>query len=299
MSEPPRKMGDTRPLDESKLEKAAPKLQIVSLPDAATSPWSVRFIATNHAIPIQLKIDSQAIIGRADPESGYKPDIDLAPYSAVERGVSRRHAELRAGADYLVVIDRGSTNGTQLNSSLLQPNEPYKMTHGDLLTIGTMDLEVFVSLMPIHGGVKRVRGNTGQLGKADPTEKDYDTRRVLLVDDDENVTQALSAMIGNIGYKVLTATTIGDALRSVATELPDCVIVDMDMQGDPVNEIARLIKEDLSNIHVPLFIISDVPHEEKIRKAFEIGADIFLSKPLGFDELSQGLRDFAGEPTIR
>ncbi len=299
MSEPPRRLGDTRPLDEKKLETAAPRPQVVSLTDTAPSAWSVRLIATNHAIPMQLKVDSKAIIGRSDPESGYKPDIDLTPYSAIERGVSRRHAELRAGTEFLVIIDRGSTNGTQLNSFALQPNEPYKIQHGDLLTIGTMDLEVFVSVMPVHEGVKRVRKHTAQLGKIDPSEKDYSTRRVLIVDNDENVMQSLSDMVKQLGYEVLTAANIGDAMRSVATELPDCVIVDMDMPGQPATELPRMIKEDLSNVHVPLFIISNVADEEKIREAFDAGADVFLSKPLGFNELSQGLRDFVGTPTIR
>lgn len=299
MSEPPRRLGDTRPLDEQPIQPSPMRPQVVSLPDTVPSAWSVRFIATNHAIPLQLKVDSKAIIGRSDPESGFQPDIDLSPYNAVERGVSRRHAELRAGTDFLVIIDRGSTNGTRLNSFPLQPNEPYKVQHGDLLTIGTMDLEIFVSIMPVHEGVKRVRKHTGQLGKSDPSEKDYNTRRILLVDDDVNVTQSLATMVQQLGYEVSAVTTIGEAMRSVATELPDCVIVDMDMPGHPATELPRMIKEDLSNVHVPLFIISNVPDEDKIREAFDAGADIYLSKPLGFNELSRGLRDFVGEPTIR
>ncbi|PJF44950.1 MAG: hypothetical protein CUN55_01390 [Phototrophicales bacterium] len=299
MSEFPSRLGDTRPLDEKKIEAIDKRPQVVTLSDEIPSAWSVRFIATNHAIPIQLKVDSKATIGRKDPDSGYTPDIDLSPYDALSHGVSRRHAELIAGKDFLVLIDRGSTNGTQLNGYALQPNEPYKLQHGDSLTIGTMHLEVFISIMPIHDGVKRVRKNTAQLGKSDPSEKDYTTRRVLIVDDDDNVTQSLKAMVSQLGYEVLTVTTIGDAMRSIALELPDCVIVDMDMPGNPATEIPRLIKEDLSNVHIPLFIISNAPDEEKIRESFDAGADIFLSKPLGFDELRQGLRDFVGDPKIR
>ena len=289
----------TRPLSEHSANEASKRPQRAQITDQPPQPWSVRLIATNHAIPMQLRIDDRAIIGRSDPEAKFKPQIDLAPYNALERGVSRRHAELRAGKDYLIIIDRNSTNGTQLNGYALSANEPYRLQHGDRLTIGTMELEVFVSMMPVHEGIKRLNRNISQLGKTDPSEKDYDRRRVLIVENDEATAKILVDMVNNIGYDTRAVHSTGSAMRAIADNMPDCVIVEMDMSDHPINEICRMIKEDLSSVHVPVFILSNNLDEDKIREAFDAGADVFLSKPLGADELLESLKAYVGDPEIR
>lgn len=290
---------DTRPLGEIPQPSPNQQPERVQLTDAVPTPWSVRLIAPEHAIPIQLKIDDRAIIGRHDPGSHFTPEIDLMPYGAVQHGVSRRHAEVRAGQDYLVVLDRNSTNGTQINGSPIKPNEPYRLRHGDRLTVGMLELEVFVSIMPVHAGVKRLNKNISQLGRSDDDEKDYDRRRVLIVEPDAETANILQGMIGNLGYEVQIALTAGDALRAVASELPDCLFIELDMPESPVVEIARHVKQDLSSVHVPIFIFSAQPEEDFIREAFDAGADVYLSKPLGVDEVVSGLQNYVGEATIR
>lgn len=291
--------GHTRQLGDVQHPKSSRHPEPVALTDDMPSPWSVRLIATQNAIPIQLKIDDRAIMGRHDPASNFMPEIDLMPYDALKHGISRRHAELRAGQDYLVIIDRNSTNGTKINGSQLKPNEPYSLRHGDKLTVGTLNLEVFVNIMPVHEGVKRLNKNIGQLGRSNDAEKDYDRRRVLIVEQDEKTAEILRSMIANMGYEVQVAANAGEALRAVASELPDCVFIEMDMEDSPVVEIARHIKQDLSNIHVPIFVISSQPKEDEIRDAFEAGADVYLSKPLGIDEVVSGLRSYVGDAIIR
>jgi CheY-like chemotaxis protein len=289
----------TRPLGEDPTGKATQPPERVQLTDAVPTPWSVRLIAPEHAIPIQLKIDDRAVIGRQDPGGQFSPEIDLIPYGAVQHGVSRRHAEVRAGQDYLVIIDRNSTNGTRINGALLQPNEPYRLRHGDRLGVGTLELEVFVSMMPVHDGVKRLNKNISQLGRSDDEEKDYDRRRVLIVEPDRETATTLRDMIANMGYEVHVALNAGEALRAVASELPDCLFVELDMPDSPVHEIARHIKQDLSSVHVPIFVISERPQEDVIRAAFDAGADVYLSKPLGVDEVVSGLREYVGDAVIR
>lgn len=292
--------GHTRRLDELPDSiRNAEQPEVVKLSSLLPSAWSVRLIVRDSAIPIQLKVDSRATIGRADIYTNYTPGIDLNDYGAAKYGVSRRHAELRAGKDYLVIIDRASTNGTQINGHALKPLEPYRLNHGDKLTIGTLELEVFITMMPVHDGVKRLNKNVSQLGKSDPSEKDYDRRRILIVAEDTVTANSLHSTIAELGYEVQTVSNTGDAMRQVAVELPDCLFIELDMAGDPVVEIASMIKTDLSNIHVPIFAFADKADEEKIRVAFEAGADVFLSKPLGADEVINGLDEYVGEAVIK
>ena len=302
MSDAEQSLGQTRPLDENSLalqskQQKPEKVTLVST--AIPNPWSVRLLATDHAIPIQLKIDDRAIIGRADPDANYLPEIDLAPYDALDRGVSRRHAELRAGQDYLVIMDRNSTNGTQLNGIALKPREYYRLRHGDRLTVGTMELEVFVSMMPVHRGTKRLNNTILRITRAGHTDKEHENRRVLIVENDDATAKTLEQMISELGYDVQVVTSTGAAMRSVANDLPDCVIIELDMPDHPVAEICRMIKEDRSNLHVPVFVISSTPNEVQIREAFDAGADVYWSKPLGVDELVNGMQSYVGDPVIR
>ena len=80
------------------------------------------------------------VIGRSDDRGVYVPDIDLAAFAALDRGVSRRHAALVAFRDGLHVVDLASVNGTFINQERLTPNKPYPLHEGDDLRLGTLNL---------------------------------------------------------------------------------------------------------------------------------------------------------------
>lgn len=102
----------------------------------------LELLAGAHQFP--LKGDElPAVIGRADAGRAV-PDIDLAPYGGLERGVSRQHARLiwREGA--LMVEDLASTNGTWVNDVRLSPNVSHPLRDGDVLRMGSMRLYVHI-----------------------------------------------------------------------------------------------------------------------------------------------------------
>ena len=68
--------------------------------------------------------------------------LDLAPYMAIEYGVSRHHAALIPGEDALYVVDLDSTNGTWINGKYLEPGQRYMLTPGDRLELGLIRFEV-------------------------------------------------------------------------------------------------------------------------------------------------------------
>ncbi len=80
------------------------------------------------------------ILGRSDEKSAYEPDIDLAAFAALDKGVSRRHAALVAYRDAVHIVDLASVNGTFINQERLAPNRPYPLHEGDDLRLGTLNL---------------------------------------------------------------------------------------------------------------------------------------------------------------
>jgi phage FluMu protein Com len=89
--------------------------------------------------PIARYIHTEPIIiGREDTEMLGKQDINLSPYSARERGVSRKHAQVYLRDGELYIEDLNSSNGTSLNDDNLTPFQPYKIRDGDEIMLGHM-----------------------------------------------------------------------------------------------------------------------------------------------------------------
>jgi pSer/pThr/pTyr-binding forkhead associated (FHA) protein len=69
-------------------------------------------------------------------------EIDLTPYGAIDRGVSRLHAQLHLEKDKLYITDLGSTNGTYLNGTRLSPDEPTLLRKGDDVLLGRLAIQI-------------------------------------------------------------------------------------------------------------------------------------------------------------
>ncbi len=116
------------------------------LGDRARLIISVRGIVTS---PIQIEVEDDFVIGRAAPETSEIPDLDLNPYDAVAKGISRRHVVIMKRGDTLHVMDLESTNGTYLNGVWLYPNQPRVLRDGDELMLGSLILRVEF-ILPEH-----------------------------------------------------------------------------------------------------------------------------------------------------
>lgn len=89
---------------------------------------------------IQHELGLDCVVGRAHEDVA--PDLDLAPYNALARGVSRRHARLTRQSLTVMVQDLGSVNGTFLNGTRLVPFQPRVLRHDDELVLGRLALRV-------------------------------------------------------------------------------------------------------------------------------------------------------------
>lgn len=95
------------------------------------------------AEPIRINPGPRVVFGRSDTSSSVEPDVDLAPYGALEKGVSRQHAIIEMAEDTLMLMDVGSSNGTFLNGQRLNPNQPRVLRDGDEVRLGKLVTRVF------------------------------------------------------------------------------------------------------------------------------------------------------------
>ena len=107
-------------------------------PKVLDKPKTITFIVPGSRRRLQIELKDQIRVGRADADSGIKPELDLTNDNGAELGVSRMHTVIQASEQGLVIIDLGSTNGTSLNASLLSPQLPYALSNGDEIRFGDL-----------------------------------------------------------------------------------------------------------------------------------------------------------------
>jgi two-component system, OmpR family, KDP operon response regulator KdpE len=125
--------------------------------------------------------------------------------------------------------------------------------------------------------------------------------RILVVDDEPQILRALQTSLRGAGYEVDTATTGGEALTAAAVRPPDAVILDLvlpDMSGTGVCRELRTWST------MPVIVLSVVGDEDEKVAALDAGADDYVTKPFGLDELLARLRaalrraEPSGEPVL-
>lgn len=120
-------------------------------PVSRTRPlWRVTFHLTgSQPNSIGLDVWRVTVLGRADPMSAFRPDLDYGPYGGMRYGVSRRHALLRPEEDALNIFDQASTNGTWVNGQRLMPGQSFPLSDGDIIELGALRMTLRVDESPL------------------------------------------------------------------------------------------------------------------------------------------------------
>lgn len=87
---------------------------------------------------VRVVLDDTIHIGRADPDAGFAPEVDLSPFDGFDKGVSRRHATIQQFREGIVVVDQYSANGTRLEDRPLIPGQAYVLAPKAALRFGEL-----------------------------------------------------------------------------------------------------------------------------------------------------------------
>jgi len=106
---------------------------------------------------------------------------------------------------------------------------------------------------------------------------------ILIVDDEPSILQSLGGLLSDEGFEVITAANGYEALKIIATESPDLVLLDIWMPGIDGIETLKEIKKD--NPFIQVIIISGHGTIETAVKATKLGAFDVIEKPLSIDKV--------------
>lgn len=119
--------------------------------------------------------------------------------------------------------------------------------------------------------------------------------RVLIVDDDPAILRTVSANLAARGYDVISAETGEQALREAEEHRPDLVILDLMLAGISGLEVSERLRAESA---VPILVLSARGEERAKVRALDLGADDYLTKPFGMDELLARVRALLRRPPI-
>lgn len=112
--------------------------------------------------------------------------------------------------------------------------------------------------------------------------------RILIVDDEPPIRRLLRTSLVSQGFQIVEAATGREALDEVGQAQPDLIVLDLglpDMQGQ---EVIRLLRGQGSS--VPIVVLSSRTDETGKVEALDLGADDYVTKPFGTDELLARIR---------
>ncbi len=111
------------------------------------------------------------------------------------------------------------------------------------------------------------------------------SNEILIVDDNINNLKLLRTILTNNDYKVRFATNGKMALSSVASNLPDLILLDITMPGMNGFEVCEIIKNDPLTKAIPIIFLSALKRELDIVRGFTLGAIDFVTKPFNAEVL--------------
>jgi len=114
-------------------------------------------------------------------------------------------------------------------------------------------------------------------------------KKVLVADDDPAILDAISMILEDAGYYVET-TVNGETMKSMHTNPPDLLLLDIWMSGQDGRKICRYLKSQENTRKIPIVMISASKDADEMAK--KAGADDFIAKPFDMDDLLERVEKY-------
>jgi two-component system, OmpR family, KDP operon response regulator KdpE len=111
--------------------------------------------------------------------------------------------------------------------------------------------------------------------------------RILVVDDEIEIVRALQRSLTAHGYDVFTANSGEEALEAIPHYRPDLMVLDLGLPGMSGLEVANRVRAE-SNLPIIVLSVKDTERDKVL--ALDLGADDYVSKPFGMDEVLARIR---------
>ncbi len=115
-------------------------------------------------------------------------------------------------------------------------------------------------------------------------------KRILLVDDEEDILASLALRLRAAGYDVVPASDGGQALEAAQRCVPDIILMDIKLPVLDGYEVCRRIRRDPRLSHIPVIFLTADASIQVARETEACGASDYLIKPFPAEELSTKIK---------
>jgi two-component system alkaline phosphatase synthesis response regulator PhoP len=104
-------------------------------------------------------------------------------------------------------------------------------------------------------------------------------KKILVVDDEEDILELVRYNLAREGYKVLCASSGEDGLKAAKSEKPDLIVLDLMLPGIDGLDVTRRLKGDPATRRIPIVMLTARGEESDIVAGLELGAEDYITKP--------------------
>ena len=119
---------------------------------------------------------------------------------------------------------------------------------------------------------------------------------ILVIDDEPDTADMFAEMMQLNGYRVVVSYGGAQALRMVARERPDLVMLDVMMPDVSGMDILRFMRRDPRLEQIPVLVVSARSRPDDIQAGLEAGANQYLTKPVSYRELHKAVEEATRGP---
>lgn len=112
-------------------------------------------------------------------------------------------------------------------------------------------------------------------------------KKILAVDDEEDILRLYKTFLHFRGYDVITVSSAEQAIDFLLREPPDIILLDINMPGINGLTLLEIIKSKPQSKNTPIIMVTAQGDEETVKKAVALGCDNYIVKPFKLDELTR------------
>ncbi|HEV8718041.1 MAG TPA: response regulator [Candidatus Binatia bacterium] len=118
------------------------------------------------------------------------------------------------------------------------------------------------------------------------------SKRILVVEDEEDNRRIVRDLLTSVGYEIIEAVTGEEGVKAAETQLPDLILMDIQLPGLDGYEATRQIRANPALRQVPIIAVTSYALSGDDVKAFEAGCNGYVSKPFSPRALLAKIREY-------
>lgn len=123
-------------------------------------------------------------------------------------------------------------------------------------------------------------------------------KKIVIVEDEPDTAEMFAEMMRLSGHHVLKSYGGTPAIALISHELPDVVVLDVMMPDLSGLEVLRYIRRDPRLEQIPVIVVSAKSLPSDIKSGLDAGANVYLTKPVAFQDLNTAVRQVIESTTI-